>query len=515
MKQCNLIKKAMIGMLLGLILFGIGFRQDQSSFVDSNAILYNETQFVEFELLVMVTDYEHAVSLAALYEIELLEVSTYGVATFIARNKEQYFNLLETNANLFQQNTLYEQGKRPFPVSDVDPYLSAQYAIPMMQVDTAWSLSTGIINVIVAVIDTGIDINHTEFIGRISPFSYNSVTKEIGLTHVIDTEGHGTAVAGVIAAERNNKFGIAGVAPNIQLLIIKANKDNATTYTDSAIIEAIYYAVEQGAHIINFSLGGGYKNPLMETAINYAAEKGVIMVAAAGNDSSDKLVYPAAFQHVISVSSVTSNQTISSFSNYGETIDIAAPGSQIYTTGIGNSIISVSGTSFAAPQISGILALILSYNLNINHQDAIHQLLYNAIDKGEPGKDEYYGYGIANAYYSLTTPIYTVIFLDANDEPLLTQFVKHGNAAILPPPPTMASNEVYDFIFQGWDNETSIITSDLVVRPVFEFVYRLYTYTFYDDDGITILKQSLVQYGTLIEAPNTPTKEPTDSTTFE
>ena len=162
--------------------------------------------------------------------------------------------------------------------------------------------------VLVAVIDTGIDYNHDEFNGNISPLSYNSFHEVVGLEAVMDDAGHGTAVAGVIAATQNNGIGISGIAPLAELLVIKANFDNEGYFSGAAIAEGVYYAVDNGAHVINMSLGGAYPDPVIEEACDFALSQGVIVVAAAGNNGLPVYNYPASFTSVISVGATTESK---------------------------------------------------------------------------------------------------------------------------------------------------------------------------------------------------------------
>jgi len=231
----------------------------------------------------------------------------------------------------------------------------------------------------------------------------------VGLTQVIDDQGHGTMVAGVIAAAKGNYVGISGIAPSSSLLVIKANEPNEGTFLDSSLIEGIYYAVDHGADIINMSLGGPYANPLTKTALEYARNQGVIVVAASGNDSVSTPYYPASFSTVISVSAVDQTKALATYSNYGSSISISAPGTNIYTTFKGNAYGFGSGTSLASPQVTGVLALMAAY-LNVTDEETIERLLLTSSDLGSLGRDDYFGYGLVNSYDSLIHPLVTVSF---------------------------------------------------------------------------------------------------------
>lgn len=463
---------------------------------------------VEYELLASVDDVDEAHQLSATYGMELVEISQYNIASYRVHDAETYMYILSNNTDGIEANSIYRQAARPQP-NPTDPYLNQQYALTMMEVNNAWSIGLGTSNVIVAIIDTGIDTDHTDLSGKISSLSYNSSLKQVGLAYVEDVNGHGTSVAGIIAAKKDNSFGIAGIAPGVTIMAIKANAGSDDTFYDSAVIEGIYYAANNGAHIINLSLGGYYRNSLMEQAINYAFNKGVIVVAASGNDGISDLVYPASFPNVISVSAVTSTKAIASYSNYGSMIDVAAPGTSIYTTGINNTIVISSGTSVAAPQVTGVIALLRSFYYEMESIDIINKIYQYAMDMGDVGRDDYYGYGIVNAYDSLSLPVYTVTFLDAFDSVIKTESVTYQQAATAPSNPQREADAQYSYIFSHWDTEYTSVVSNLVIRPIFTAILNQYIYTFYDEDGTTILKQALIAYGEAIIPPEEPSKSST------
>ncbi|MGD9605028.1 MAG: S8 family serine peptidase [Bacilli bacterium] len=356
--------------------------------------------------LLMEIDENEANEIAKTYNLDFLDYSNYGYATFVAQDDEQYKSLLNDTDLSFIPNNLSITDARP-PINQED--LTKLYALSLIDTYDAWQLTMGSSSVLVAIIDTGIDIYHSEFTGKISSLSYNSKTKTVGLTQVIDDQGHGTMVAGVIAATKGNNIGIAGVAPSSSLLVIKANEPNEGSFLDSSVIEGIYYAADHGADVINMSLGSPYANPLTKTALEYARSKGALIVAAAGNDSVSTPYYPASFDTTISVSAVDQTQLLATYSNFGSNISVAAPGTNIYTTVKGNTYGYGSGTSLAAPQVSGVLALMLAY-LNMSDEEILSRILLTATDLGNLGKDDSYGYGLVNSYDALVHPLVTVSF---------------------------------------------------------------------------------------------------------
>lgn len=219
-------------------------------------------------------------------------------------------------------------------------------------------------NVIVAIMDTGIDKNHDDLKKNIIAGRNFTIGDKDDYQ---DEHGHGTHVAGIIAA--NNKKVSIGVAPKSSLLILKT-LDNQGTGHVSNLIEAIYYAVnwrgknEEKVNIITMSLGSKNDNELLHEAIRYAVEHEISIVAASGNDgdgkeSTPEYRYPGAYNEVIEVGSVGTTKKISSFSNTNKQLDIIAPGEDIYSTFLNNSYHSFSGTSMAAPFVAGALALLI------------------------------------------------------------------------------------------------------------------------------------------------------------
>ena len=230
--------------------------------------------------------------------------------------------------------------------------------------------------VIVAILDTGIDADHEAF--------RSLVVSEINFTDspagVLDTYGHGTPVAGIIAADGDNNAGVQGIASNCRLLNVKVVDDRGH-YTMSDLVEGILWAVDNGANIINISLVSGEKSIELERAVDYAWQKGVVIVAAAGNGGTDIPVYPAAYDHCIAVTAAYDDGNLIPLANYGDWVDIAAPGYKIYSTLPGNNYGYMYGTSFATAYISGFAAtifpLVHDSNDDGKSNDEVRQLILN------------------------------------------------------------------------------------------------------------------------------------------
>jgi len=281
-----------------------------------------------------------------------------------------------------------------------DTYYGEQWGLTCIKAPQAWEhLGQSQREIIVAVIDTGIELTHPDLINRIAPGGYNFVLEG---TDIYDLNGHGTCVSGVIAAEAGNSKGICGVsglAP-VKILPLQAGDSKGTMYA-SDLLAAVDYAISKNVDVINISFGSADKSVLEEAAIRDAVDHGIVVVASAGNDGNTTVNYPASYPGVISVGSVSKtaeNQyIISSFSSYNNEVDLAAPGDNICTTALQQGYASKRGTSFSAPMAAGVLALIKSCRPSLNGQSAASILLRTAADLGLAGRDNYYGYGLVDA----------------------------------------------------------------------------------------------------------------------
>jgi subtilisin family serine protease len=264
---------------------------------------------------------------------------------------------------------------------------------------------TGSQEVIIAVIDSGINAEHPEFAGRLVP-GYDFVNKD---PVPEDTSGHGTHIAGIIAAALDNGEGMAGVCPSCRLMPIKVlNDENLSSW--SRVVEGIHFAIDHGAQIINISVGSIIPSETLAVAVERAVENGVIVIASAGNYSSDVLYYPAALDGVIAVGATTRKGELWSRSDYGSYVDLVAPGEAIYSTyhdldNLYQGYTYMSGTSMAAPFVSGVAGLLLSVAPKLKAGDIAEALILGAVDLGEPGKDAVFANGRVNAMRSLKAPV--------------------------------------------------------------------------------------------------------------
>ena len=278
-----------------------------------------------------------------------------------------------------------------------DPGYPTEWHLPRISAPSGWDITTGSSSVPIAVIDSGVDPNHPDLSGKLMA-GYNFLASN---TDTQDGDGHGTAVAGTLAASSNSGIGIAGVAwQNPIMPIVVWDTTHAGTYAN--IAAAINYAADHGAKVINISLSGSSASSTLQSAVNYAWSKGLVIAAAAGNYSTSSPYYPAACTNVLAVSATNdASDAFASFSNYGNWISVAAPGNWIYTTQNGGGYWSVYGTSFSTPQVAGLAALIFSLNPALSNSQVVDIIKKNADDLGASGFDPYYGWGRINMYRAL------------------------------------------------------------------------------------------------------------------
>lgn len=278
-----------------------------------------------------------------------------------------------------------------------------RYGLDDVQALDAWDVITGSPEIVIAVVDSGIKLDHPEFVGRLAP-GYDFIDND---DQPNDESGHGTHVAGVIAAGLDNKQGLAGVCPNCRLMPVRVLNDrNLGSW--SQLAKGILFAVDNGARVINLSLGSSISSETLSVSIEYAVERGVVVIAAAGNYGSDKPFYPAASVGVIAVGATTIDGERWSKSDFGSYIDLTAPGDLIYSTynkldNLYHGYTYMSGTSMAAPFVSGVAGLLISMEPKLTAAEVTAALEKGADDFGPTGWDADYGHGRVNAYTSLTS----------------------------------------------------------------------------------------------------------------
>ncbi len=309
------------------------------------------------------------------------------------------------------------------------------YGITLIGADKVWNKTRGSPEIVVAVLDTGLDDSHSDLeyvLWNNSDEKQDNSIDDDNNGYIDDCHGwdfiqnntdhfnfslyegsqyetsltnHGTHVTGTIAARLNN-YGVVGVAPNVTIMTLRVvNKDNENP--DIIVAEAIRYAADNGAHIISMSIGiyfpeeitNSTSYQLVENALEYAFGKGILIVASAGNDHSI-VSQPANNDYVIAVGAIDGAKNIPSYSNKGPELEFVAPGVGVYSTIPYNIYGYSSGTSMAAPHVSGALALMISYDPTLNNTEVRSILQQTAVDLGDPGRDEAYGFGMINVTHA-------------------------------------------------------------------------------------------------------------------
>jgi thermitase len=322
-----------------------------------------------------------------------------------------------------------------------DPSYGSQWYLPRIHSAEAWGVTTGSATIVVAVIDSGVDAAHPDLTSKlVAGWNFVKSTSE-----TVDVLGHGTAVAGTVAAASNNSIGIAGVtwASKVMPLVVVDDTDYASY---SNIAAAIQYAADQGVRIINISIGGPASSMTMQNAVDYAWKKGALIFASAMNDSTSSPRYPAACNHVVAVSATDSADHLAGFSNYGSWITLSAPGTNILSTADRGGYNFWSGTSFASPIVAGVAALCLAENPALGNAALLSILLDTADDIGTPGFDTSFGYGRINAYravaavrQAMAPPAATTTTTTQPTQPIQTttppQSARHPRPIKTAPPP--------------------------------------------------------------------------------
>jgi len=303
----------------------------------------------------------------------------------------------------------------PQPITPNDThYTTYQWNLPQVRASYAWAVSTGSSDVVVAVLDTGADLTHPDLQGKFVAgydFIHNGADPS-------DDEGHGTHVAGIVAALTDNSRGVAGVSWGGKIMPVKV-LDWQGLGVSSQIAQGIIWATDHGARIINMSLGGENGSATLQNAVNYAYSRGALVVAAAGNEyqAGNPVIYPAAYPHVLAVAATGNEDEHARYSETGYYVDVAAPGGNPTSSWDSNpnhwimstcwrgasygEYAQIAGTSQAAPHVAGLAALVWSVNPTLSN-DQVEQIIEEtAVDVGTPGRDDVFGYGRIDAYRAL------------------------------------------------------------------------------------------------------------------
>ncbi len=359
------------------------------------------------------------------YMVKLSEgaIVPYSLDDDVIFPQERIYRVDEETANKMLENGYAERIEEIQPLvlfeTCNDTYYSSQTYMSLMNIEALDSIDGTDNEVKIGIIDSGIYEEHPDFEGVTFGQGYNYVEDNDDTS---DKYGHGTRVTGIIAAARNNSEGIAGIVQNAVVVpyVTVTTIDGVTTGDSGDLIECLVAAADDGCDIVNISLGftlsSGHEGEasLVEEAVNYAVEKGVIIVAAAGNygNTSNKNIYcyPASYDNVISVGSISSSYTLVSSSQQNDQINTVAFGSGIRSTNNSGGYTVSSGTSFAAPIITGILARVKAKYPDMTQAEMMEVVKGATVDLGDSGKD-YYGYGLLMAdeavnYIECTHPVF-------------------------------------------------------------------------------------------------------------
>lgn len=295
-----------------------------------------------------------------------------------------------------------------------DPMSTEQYALNKVEAKRAWDITQGDENTVIAIVDTGIDLNHPDLKDKIVSTGFSALKGEEGKP-ALDDNGHGTHCAGIAAGISNNGIGIAGMAPKNKILPVRVLGGQGSGSLFS-IAKGIEWAGTHGAKVISMSLGGpsSMMDLVVERAVQKALKNDAVVVSAMGNSGKDEKMVPACIKGVIAVGATDENDKKASFSTWGDHISVSAPGVQILSTtptydvflttqyGISKNYAKLSGTSMACPAVSGIVGLLRSKFPNLTNTQVKEKIERSVDDLGEQGFDKLYGYGRINAFKAVS-----------------------------------------------------------------------------------------------------------------
>ncbi|WP_209123182.1 S8 family peptidase [Alkalihalobacillus sp. BA299] len=316
----------------------------------------------------------------------------YYIVESATKSTDQLLNELSNHPDVefVEPNFLFtKQAKGTIPNDEFfQPY---QWNLSQISAEEGWEVTEGSQGTTIAVLDTGVDPKHLDLKGKVLE-GFNAFD---GTNNSIDQHGHGTHVAGIAAAISNNVTGIAGIAWQNNILPVKVLNEKGEG-SSFEVARGIRWAVDNGAKVINMSLGDYHNSYILHDAIKYAHQNDVVLIAASGNDNVGDPMYPAEYEEVLTVAATDDKRERAFFSNYGNHVDVSAPGEHIPSLFPNNNYVIMSGTSMAAPHVAGLAGLIRSINPELSNDEVYELITSTAIDLGENGHDPFYGAGEIN-----------------------------------------------------------------------------------------------------------------------
>ncbi|WP_409298520.1 S8 family peptidase [Peribacillus sp. SCS-26] len=344
-------------------------------------------------------DAEESARIAREIDGELIK-SFDHTKVYRSRSKDTDFLLQYFNHNpkvlYAEPNYIYMQNDEKKGPNDSLYRKNYQWNLHSVRAEEGWDITKGDKGIKIAVIDTGVDLDHPDLKQRLVR-GYNVLAKN---NNADDDNGHGTHVAGIIASKTNNLKGVAGLTWFNKIMPVKVMNDKG--YGNAFdVARGVIWAADHGADVINLSLGNYQPSAVMKEAVQYAFNKNIVITTAAGNDNTDQPSFPAAYPEVICVAAVDYNGKRADFSNFGEYVDVSAPGVEIPSTYFHKQYASLSGTSMAAPHVAALAGLIRSANPRLKNTEVMTLISKNSFDLGKKGFDPYYGSGVIDIRRSL------------------------------------------------------------------------------------------------------------------
>ena len=390
-----------------------------------NDEIYNEKYF----------ETKQAINLTSLFSEDNKVLNTWLLVT-TDKNLDYEFGELLSKGKLihFQKNNVLNIQSSPN-----DSLYSKQWYHRKIKVYESWQYFQPSERIILAIIDTGIDYSHPDlfsslWINSAEDLNGNNILDSLDINNIDDDgngyvddvfgwdftdaprfpdggdyldpdndpmdefqSGHGTQIAGIIAAQANNNIGIAGITPEIQVMNLRAGTASGYLEEDD-VAEAIVYAIDNGSRVINMSFGDVVVSAFLKDVIRYAHSENVVLVTSSGNSGTNELHYPSGFAETISVGATDSLDAVTGFSSWGQTLDLSAPGQNILSCKIGGGYNYSNGTSFSAPMVSAAAAFILSNHPYFTNEQVRNIIKSASDDFGASGWDPYYGSGRLNLF---------------------------------------------------------------------------------------------------------------------